>query len=273
MKPLSEYTHDEIKLAVAARYGQVATAPSEKFNFPVGRKFAESVGYDSATLDGLPVGFLESFTGAGNPQAYVNAMQGETILDLGCGAGLDLCLYSAKVGPTGRLVGLDLSEDMLAKAKQNFAEAKIDNVEFLHAAADAIPVKDDSIDLVTANGIYNLSPDKNAVMREVLRVLRPGGRTIFAEIVLTEELPSDSRKEIGDWFRCIGGALVQQNFLSQMEANGFVDVRVLSLGKNARTGHSLSLCAVLSGMKPKALHSNKRQQFILAEEALANGFR
>ena len=251
MKPISEHTPDEIKLAVAARYGQVATSPREKFNFPVGRKFAESVGYDSTALDGLPRGFWESFTGAGNPQSYVNAKQGETILDLGCGAGLDLSLYSAKVGPSGRLLGLDLSEDMLAKAMRNFAEAKIDNVEFLHAAADAIPIGDNTIDLVTANGIYNLSPDKDAVMREVIRVLRPGGRTIFAEIVLTAELPIDSCKEIGDWFRCISGALVQQKFLSQMEASGFVDVRVLSTGKNARTGHALSLCAVVSAEKPK----------------------
>jgi len=94
MKPLSEHSQDEIKAAVADRYGRVATCPAEKFNFPVGRRFAESVGYDAALLDRLPRGLWESFTGAGNPQAFVDAQTGETVLDMGCGAGLDLCLYA-----------------------------------------------------------------------------------------------------------------------------------------------------------------------------------
>jgi ubiquinone/menaquinone biosynthesis C-methylase UbiE len=112
-----------------------------------------------------------------------------------------------------------------------------------------IPLPDESVDLVTANGIYNLSPDKDAVMREVARVLRPGGRTIFAEIVLKSELPTEVRREISDWFRCIGGALVQQDFLSRMEANGLANPQILWLGRNARTGHELSHSAVIRAEK------------------------
>lgn len=249
MKPLADYAPEEVKAAVAERYGRVATTPDEKFNFPVGRRFAESVGYDTALLDRLPAGLWESFTGAGNPQQFVDARPGETLLDLGCGAGLDLYLYDQKVAPTGRLYGLDLSQPMLDKARHNLTSVGISNIEWLHASADAIPLPNNSVDLVTANGIYNLSPDKDAVMREVVRVLKPGGRTIFAEIVLESELPCTARREIQDWFRCIGGALVHQDFLDRMQANGLANPQVLWLRRNARTTHELAVCAVIQAEK------------------------
>jgi SAM-dependent methyltransferase len=245
MKLLQELSPEEIKAAVAERYGQVASAPGDKFNFPVGRAFAESVGYDSALLDRLPKTMWESFTGAGNPQPFVDAQPGETVLDIGCGAGLDLYLYAEKVGPAGRLFGLDLSEPMLAKARDNLRSVGVGNVELLLSSADSIPLPDNSVDLVTANGIFNLSPDKDAVMREVARVLRKSGRTIFAEVVLKGELPTEVRREIGDWFRCIGGALVQEEFLARLERNGLNNPRILWLGRNARTGHELALSAVV----------------------------
>jgi SAM-dependent methyltransferase len=249
MRELHELTSGEIKSRVAERYGRVAVSPYEKFGFPVGRKFAESVGYDPVLLETLPNSMWESFTGAGNPQPFVDARVGETVLDLGCGAGLDLFLYAKQVGPTGRLFGLDLSEAMLAKARNNLAAVGMSNVEWLHAAADAIPLPDNSVDLVTANGIFNLSPDKDAVMRDVARVLRVGGRTIFAEIVLKSELPTEIRRGIDDWFRCIGGALVHQDMLVRLEQNGLENPQVLWIGRNARTGHELSLCAVIRAEK------------------------
>ena len=231
-KPLTEYTADEIKAAVADRYGQVAATPGHKFNFPVGRAFAESVGYEATLLDQFPHSLWE------------------TVLDLGCGAGLDLFLYAQKVGAAGKLYGLDLSPSMLDKARSNLAAVGVANVEWLLAPADDIPLPDDSVDLVTANGIYNLSPDKDAVMQEVARVLKPGGRTIFAEIVLKNELPGEVRHELNDWFRCIGGALVQDDFLARLERHGLSRPQVLWLGRNARTGHALSLCAVIRAEKP-----------------------
>jgi arsenite methyltransferase len=249
MKPLAEHSGDEIKSAVAERYGQVATMPGQKFNFPVGRKFAESVGYAPELLDRLPDGMWESFTGAGNPQPFVDAKPGETVLDLGCGAGLDLYLYAQKVGPAGRLFGLDLAHPMLDKARSNLTGLGVSNVEWLHAPADAIPLPDSSVDLVTANGIYNLSPDKDSVMKEVVRVLKPGGRTIFAEIVLKSELQQEVRREINDWFRCIGGALVQRDFINRLQSHGLTNPQILWLGRNARTGHELSMCAVIRAEK------------------------
>ena len=139
---------------------------------------------------------------------------------------------------------------MLDKARSNLAAAGVANIEWLLAPADDIPLPDDSVDLVTANGIYNLSPDKDAVMQEVARVLKPGGRTIFAEIVLKNELPGEVRHELNDWFRCIGGALVQDDFLARLERHGLSRPQVLWLGRNARTGHALSLCAVIRAEKP-----------------------
>ena len=248
-KPLAEMGPEEIKQAVAERYGKVATEPCSKFNFPVGRKFAESVGYPPELLDRLPAGFWESFTGAGNPQEYVDAKTGETLLDMGCGAGLDLYIYSTKVGPTGRLYGLDISAEMLGKARANLTAAGVVNFELLEASSDKVPLPDASVDIVTANGIYNLSPDKDAVMREVYRVLKPGGRTVFSEIVLTEAFAVEERKDIDDWFRCIGGALVRDDFMARLRGHGFKGPEVLWSGRNARTGHKLAVCAVIRAYK------------------------
>jgi arsenite methyltransferase len=248
-KPLSEMSQDEIKEAVSERYGKVASDPCSRFNFPVGRKFAESVGYPAELLDKLPAGFYESFTGAGNPQPYVDVRAGETLLDMGCGAGLDMYIYSGKVGLTGKVYGLDISAVMIEKARGNLTAAGVTNFELLTAHSDSVPLPDNSVDIVTANGIYNLSPDKDAVMREVYRVLKPGGRTVFSEIVLLAPFEVEERKSIDDWFRCIGGALTKDDFLSRMASHGFKDAVVLESGRNARTGHKLAVCAVIRAVK------------------------
>jgi arsenite methyltransferase len=246
---LQSMSADEIRDAVARKYSQVAVTPGTKFNFPVGRKFAESVGYPADVLDVLPPPMWESFTGAGNPQPYVDPKAGETVLDLGCGAGLDLCFYAKAVGDGGKLYGLDISQAMLDKARRNMESVGLQNAEFLNAPADDIPLDDARVDLVTANGIYNLSPDKEAVMSEVFRVLKLGGRTVFAEIVLKSPLPEQVRKNIDDWFRCIGGALPEQDFLRRLRAIGFRNAQVLWKGRNARTGHKLAVCAVIRAEK------------------------
>ena len=246
---LQSMSAGEIKQAVAEKYSEVAVSPGAEFNFPVGREFAESVGYSTEVLDRLPATMYDSFTGAGNPQPYIDPQPGEIVLDLGCGAGLDLFLYAKAVGSGGKLYGLDMSQAMIDKARKNLESVNIRNVEFLNVSADAIALPDASVHLVAANGIYNLSPDKDAVMREVYRVLKPGGRTVFAEIVLKSALPEEIRKNMDDWFRCIGGALPETEFLSRLRAAGFRDVQVLWRGRNARTGHELSLCAVIRAEK------------------------
>ncbi len=246
---ISKMSEGEIKTAVAERYTQVAIDPRGQFNFPVGRKFAEAVGYPMALLDKLPSSFWESFTGAGNPQAFIDIVKGEVILDLGCGAGLDLFLYAQATGPLGKVYGLDLSLDMLNKAEKNLLTFNLHNYQFLWTSSDQIPLPDESVDLVTANGIYNLSPNKARVMREVVRVLKRGGRTIFAEIILKKELPEDIREDMDDWFRCIGGALTEEEMLNQLQLNGLQDPQVLWKGRNPRTRHPLALCAIIKAKK------------------------
>jgi rhodanese-related sulfurtransferase len=155
---------------------------------------------------------------------------------------------------------------MIDKATDNLRDAGISNVEWLHAAADAIPLPDNSVDIVTANGIYNLSPDKDTVIHEVARVLKPGGRTIFAEIVLTAELSVDTRKDISDWFRCIGGALVERDLVERLTKSGLMNAEVLSIGRNARTGHELARCAVIRATKSTSVDRSPSLQFINVSE-------
>jgi ubiquinone/menaquinone biosynthesis C-methylase UbiE len=139
---------------------------------------------------------------------------------------------------------------MIDKAIKNLLLAGINNFEPLYGHSDKIELPDNSVDIVTSNGIYNLSPDKEAVMREVFRVLKPGGRTVFAEIVLKAPLEEEVRKNINDWFRCIGGALTESDFVALMKKVGFGEIDVLSLSRNARTGHKLALCANIRAWKP-----------------------
>lgn len=249
MKPLSKMTQDEIKNTVKEKYSRVAKDPCAVFNFPVGKEFALKVGYPKETLEALPQSMYESFTGANNPQPFINLKEGETVLDLGCGAGLDLYFYAKAVGSNGKVYGLDISEDMVNKAKANMGAAGISNAEIRCGHSDSLLFQDGFFDVVASNGIYNLSPDKEAVMREVFRVLKPGGRTVFCEVVLKDRLPEDIRKSIDDWFRCIGGALPEKEFIGLLKKTGFKNIEVLSRIRNARTRHPLAVCANIRSYK------------------------
>ena len=159
-KPLARMTAREIKSVVAKRYGEVAIDPKGKFNFPVGRRFAESVGYSRQLLDKAPSSLWESFTGAGNPQPYIDVTSGETVLDLGCGAGLDLYLYAQATGPEGRVYGLDLSEEMVAKAKHNMEMLNIENVEFQSEMIIEDEIDNDGINLIFSQNLRLVLPQK-----------------------------------------------------------------------------------------------------------------
>lgn len=183
---INQMTSAELRLAVAEKYGQVASQPDGTHPFPVGRAFAESLGYAPGTLDSLPAAAVGAFAGISNPLAHANLQPGEIVLDLGCGAGLDSLLAARQVGPRGHIHSLDLSVEMLACARSCAAEAGLENISFHHAPAERAPLGDASMDVVFANGIFNLCPAKDDVLRESHRLLRPGGRLLFSEIVIQE---------------------------------------------------------------------------------------
>lgn len=166
----------------------------------MGKEFAKTCGYPGEKLDSLPDSLTESFAGIGCPVALADLSPGEVVLDLGSGGGLDAVLAAEKVRPTGKVIGLEMSGEMLKKARRNVQELGLTQVEFREGYAEAMPFEDASMDAVLVNGIFNLAPDKMAIFREVLRVLKPGGRVIICEIVLERELSAEV-KTIEDWFK------------------------------------------------------------------------
>lgn len=249
-RKLEDMTAEEIKEACCVRYGQVAVNPKGRFNFPVGKEFAVSVGYSKQLLNKLPESMVESFCGVNYPPSFKEMKKGDVVLDIGCGVGLDLYIASTIVGSDGKVIGIDFSVEMVEKARTNMKILGVTNVEVKRAYSDKIPLEDESVDVVTSNGIYNLSPNKEAVFNEAYRVLKPSGIIALSEIVLKKPLEEEIRKTMEDWFRCIGGALPEKTFLGSMKKVGFTNVRVLSRGRNARTGHELAMFANIVAHKP-----------------------
>ena len=185
---------------VQSIYSRVATAPDGEFHFHRGPAYAESfLGYDHQALAALPPFAVESFAGVGNPLRIERVPPGATVVDIGCGAGTDLLLAAKAVGPGGRAIGIDLTDSMLRKAAAAAAEARLSNVEVRRGDALELPVESASADVVISNGVLNLAPDKRRAFSEVVRVLRPGGRFLYADIVVASELPEKIRSDIDLW--------------------------------------------------------------------------
>jgi len=249
-RELKDMTNEDIREACCIRYGCVAVNPTGQFNFPIGKEFAISTGYPKKLLDNLPKSMVQSFCGVNYPPSFNEIKKGDVVIDIACGAGLDLYIASTIVGPKGKVVGIDFSQKMVEKARANMKKINVTNVEIKKAPSDKIPLADESVDLVTSNGIYNLSPDKEAVFNEAYRVLKSKGTIALSEIVLKKPLETEIRKKIEDWFRCIGGALTENVFLDLIKKVGFNDVEVRSRGRNARTGHEYAIFANIVAHKP-----------------------
>jgi len=209
-------------------YTDVARMPGLEFHFPTGRRACELVGYPAEQLDRLPPTAVESFAGVGYPFAAGVIGSGDAVLDIGSGSGTDALIAADLVGPGGRVIGLDLTEAMRDKLRANAVSAGAANLEVLAGNAEAIPLPDGSVDVVTSNGVLNLVPDKPRAIREVTRVLRPGGRLQMADIVV-RTLPSESCRSHPElWAECIVGATTAESYVTGFEAAGLCDVEVLS---------------------------------------------
>ena len=187
--------------------------------------FGEAL-YDAEQRDALPEAAALASLGCGNPTAVAELREGETVLDLGSGGGIDVILSARRVGPTGITYGLDMTDEMLALAMQNARDAGISNVHFLKGVIEQIPLPADSVDVVISNCVINLSVDKPAVLTEIARVLRPGGRIGISDVVAEDRLSPEERAERGSFVGCIAGALSKGEYEAGLEAAGFVDVDV-----------------------------------------------
>ncbi|BEJ11530.1 hypothetical protein CspHIS471_0109520 [Cutaneotrichosporon sp. HIS471] len=177
--------------------------------------------YSSDETSDLPPDAVLASFGCGNPTALASLSPGETVLDLGSGGGIDVLLSAKRVGPTGKAIGLDMTPEMLALARKNAVTAGAKNVEFLQGNIENIPLEDNSVDVIISNCVINLSPDKDAVLAEAARVLRPGGRFAVSDIVLTRPLPSTTQKNLELWAGCVAGALTETEYMAKLKAAGF----------------------------------------------------
>ncbi|HSI97798.1 MAG TPA: arsenite methyltransferase [Gaiellaceae bacterium] len=182
--------------------------------------------YDLTERGDLPVDAVSASLGCGNPVAVADLHEGETVLDLGSGGGIDVLLSARRVGPTGTVYGLDMTDEMLTLAQRNAREAGASNVHFLRGVIEAIPLPTESVDVVISNCVVNLSADKAAVLEEVARVLKPGGRVGISDVVAEDRLSPDERAERGSFVGCIAGALSESEYRDGLEAAGLVDVEV-----------------------------------------------
>jgi arsenite methyltransferase len=226
---------EDIREVVKQRYGQAVKAAIQGEKPLCCGSSATGMGgtdpitrdlYDTDQTSGLPAEALRASFGCGNPTALAELQQGETVLDLGSGGGIDVLLSAKRVGPSGKAYGLDITDEMLELAEKNRAKAGATNVEFLRGTIESIPLPDNTVDVIISNCVINLSADKDKVLREAFRVLRPGGRIAVSDMVLRRELPQAVQKSLNLWTGCVAGALVDSDYIDKLRKAGFHDVSI-----------------------------------------------
>lgn len=190
---------NEIRIAIKNKYNNVAHSAEGIFNYPTGREGLKILGYDNNIIATLPEQVVESFCGVGNPFSLAEVKPGETVLDIGSGAGLDVIYASHLTGSSGKVYGIDLTPEMVAKAQNNIQLLKIDNAKVQEGTAESIPFPNETFDAVTSNGVLNLSPQKEQCFSEIYRVLKPGGRLQFADIILEESYSNLPSGDLEAW--------------------------------------------------------------------------
>lgn len=219
--------HASISDAVQQMYEEVAACPTKTFHFPTGRSACLYVGYPEAELEAIPAGAVESFAGVGYPFLADVIQPGDTVVDVGSGSGVDALIAALKTRSSGTVYGIDMTRAMIAKATENVRTAGVEHVRILEGAADALPLDDASVDVVTSNGVVNLVPDKEKAFREMHRILKPGGRIQIADIVLSKPVSDKSKADPQLWAECIVGAEPEEEYLRLVRAAGFEDVVVI----------------------------------------------
>jgi arsenite methyltransferase len=190
---------DVLRTAIQEEYAEVAACPMKGFHFHTGKFLADRLGYPADRVNALPDAVVESFAGVGNPFSWGNLQPGETIVDLGCGAGFDTILAAQMVGPQSRVIAVDMTPAMLNKARRNAESLGLSNVDLREGFLEELPVEDGTADVVISNGVINLCPDKATVLAEAFRVLKPGGRLQIADIIVAKAVPEGAKQDIALW--------------------------------------------------------------------------
>jgi arsenite methyltransferase len=237
---------DDIREAVRAKYAQYAVAAPRTLTSPADREGAFGAALYSDSESGATEAAIEASLGCGVPTAVADLHEGETVLDLGSGAGADVLISAKRVGPTGKAIGLDMTDEMLDLARRNAAEAGIANAEFVKGYLEELPLPDASIDVVISNCVVNLSGDKPTVLREAARVLRPGGRLAISDVVADENMDDATKADMQAWTGCIAGALTEAEFRAQLEAAGLSDIEI----QPTHRVHASASAAIIRARKP-----------------------
>ncbi len=219
-----------LRAAIRAEYAAVAEHPDQGFHFHTGARLAALLGYPEAWIAQLPRSAVDSMAGTGNPFELGEVVPGERVVDCGSGAGADSLIAAALVGPGGAVIGVDMTPEMLRKARRSAAEAGLANVEFREGQLEALPVDDRWADVVVSNGVLNLVPDKAAALAEMYRVLRPGGRLQLVDIMLGRPVPEGSKQDVALWTGCIAGGLLGPQLETLAKGAGFEEIELIPGG-------------------------------------------
>ncbi|MFO7980184.1 MAG: arsenite methyltransferase [Candidatus Aminicenantes bacterium] len=251
---------NQVKKHVKKRYSRIAKETTSccsscsPCEYDAGEQ-TKDIGYSNKDIEQIPKEAVKGL-GCGNPAALADLNEGETVLDLGAGAGIDVFLAANKVGPKGLVIGVDMTEEMIEKANQNAEKHGYKNVDFRLGEIENLPVKDGSIDVIISNCVINLSPDKPRTFQEAYRVLKSGGRILISDLVTEEELPDEIRSDFDAWAECIAGAMEKNAYIKTIEQAGFQDVRIISQNTFHEPGLSDALMGKITSVQIKA---NKRR--------------
>jgi arsenite methyltransferase len=236
----------EIRETVRERYAAAARAAEHGDGCGCGAQVFGDVLYAGAETDGATDAALAASLGCGVPTAVADLHEGETVLDLGSGAGADVLISARRVGPTGKAIGLDMTDEMLELARRNAAAAGVTNVEFHKGYIEEVPLPDASVDVVISNCVINLSGDKPKVLREAARVLRPGGRFAVSDVIADEDMDAATRVDMAAWTGCIAGALTRDEFEQALRAAGLQDIEI----RETHRVHEHAASAIIRAHKP-----------------------
>jgi ubiquinone/menaquinone biosynthesis C-methylase UbiE len=242
---MAELTDIDIREQVRARYAAAATSGS---SCGCGDGFGGAVYRDAEQAEGAPAAAVEASLGCGVPTAVADLHEGETVLDLGSGAGADVLISAHRVGATGKAIGLDMTDEMLDRARRNAAEAGVANVEFVKGYIEDIPLATGSVDVVISNCVINLAADKRKVIAETARVLKPGGRFAVSDVIADPDMDDDTRADMAQWTGCIAGALTEDEFRALLADAGMTDVDV----QPTHRVHEHASSAIVRARKPSS---------------------